>query len=522
MIIEADDIAELLAALSGAQPDAPALTFYRGRQLQGRLTYGELIASARRMTAELQSLGVKRGDRVALLTPNRLEVPPLLLAIWTLGAVAVPLNPTLPETDWPPILKHSGASGLIGTAELPERAQYDAGFRRDIDNFAAETQPREPPALGKVEGEPAILLYTSGTTGAPKGVTLEQRNLLRNAWSMARNFGLDRTTQLAVLPLYHAHALGFGLMSALVSGGHLVFMEKLDPFAWAEVIRLESVELTSVVPNLIPPLLLARVNKDAVPTLRAIMVSSAPLASALAKEFETKTGLPLIQGWGLSEYTNFACCLSPHDSRADHERLMFGWEVPSIGPALDGTQVTVLDASGAECAEGLPGELCIRGHSRMIGYFDDPQATQNTVVDGWLHSGDLGLWREFRGRRVYFIAGRIKEIIIRGAEKYSPVAIEERMLEQLPELRGRLVVLGFPHEMQGEEVGAYVEAEPLPEELRAKLGAVAQALPVEIRPKVILHGAAPVPRTHTGKVQRRKLVALFAEHRNCRGPVRIP
>ena len=142
-----------------------------------------------------------------------------------------------------------------------------------------------------------VVLYTSGTTGNPKGVALRQRNLLANGWSMARNFRLDATTQLAVLPLYHAHALGFGLMTALTTGGHLVFTERLEPFTWSQVIRTEAVEVSSVVPALLPMLLAAGVTRDKVPSLRHLMVSSAPLAVEVAREFEKRVGVPLIQGW---------------------------------------------------------------------------------------------------------------------------------------------------------------------------------------------------------------------------------
>src|SRR5436309_15501357 len=131
----------------------------------------------------------------------------------------------------------------------------------------------------------AVVLYTSGTTGNPKGVALRQRNLIANGWSMARNFRLDHTTQLAVLPLYHAHAFGFGLMTALTTGGHLVFTDRFDPFAWAEIIRAREVAITSVVPTLLPALLQVKITAERVPTLRAIMVSSAPLGVDLARDF---------------------------------------------------------------------------------------------------------------------------------------------------------------------------------------------------------------------------------------------
>src|SRR3974390_158578 len=143
---------------------------------------------------------------------------------------------------------------------------------------------------------------------------------------MARNFGLDGTTQLAVLPLYHAHAFGFGLMTALSTGGHLVFTERLEPFTWAEVVRTEQVTVTSVVPTLIPMLLAAGIKKEKVPTLQHVMVSSAPLPVDVARTFEQRAGVPLVQGWGLSEYTNFACCVSPSLPPEEHDRLMYGLE----------------------------------------------------------------------------------------------------------------------------------------------------------------------------------------------------
>src|SRR6185436_8442767 len=244
-----------------------------------------------------------------------------------------------------------------------------------------------------------------------------------------------------------------------------------------------------------------RVDAAKVPTLKALLVSSAPLDTSLARTFEERTGIPLVQGWGLSEYTNFACCLSPALPAAERRELLFGGELTSVGSPLEQTEVTVLE-----------GELCVRGPSRMLGYFKDEAATRATVDgDGWLHTGDEGEVREVAGRRSYFITGRKKEIIIRGGEKISPLAVERKLLAAVPELLGQLVVVGFAHQAQGEEVGAYVEAEALDEKVRLGLMAALDALPLDLRPKVVLHGAAPIPRTHTGKIQRRKLQPLFAK-----------
>src|SRR5262249_44349433 len=377
---------------------------------------------------------VRPGDRVALLTPNRMEVPVLVLALLRLGAVVVPLNPAASPEDWRYILTHSGARGLCGTAELLEKVEGRARpeFVLPIDDIASLAgRPPEPPA--GLADQMAAVLYTSGTTGSPKGVALRQRNLIANAWSMAKNFGLNGTTQLAVLPLYHAHAFGFGLMTALSTGGHLVFTERLEPFTWAAVVRAESVEVSSVVPPLLPLLLAGGVEGGQVPTLRHLMVASAPLPVEVARSFESQTEIPLIQGWGLSEYTNFACCLSPFDAPEEHRELLYGWEVPSIGPALEGTEVRVVDANRVAVGEGTPGELEVRGHSLMIGYYREPESTAGAIgPDGWLRTGDEGFFQLHRGRPIHFVTGRLKELIIRDAEKFSPLALEQKLVKALP------------------------------------------------------------------------------------------
>jgi long-chain acyl-CoA synthetase len=502
-----------------------ALSFYRGKTREGHLTYGEVARAAVGLATALQeTFHVEAGDRIAILSPNRLEIPVVVLALLRLGAVAVPLNPAAAPADWTFILRHSGARGLVATRDLA--ALVPSGARPELTLFVEDALALPNPsavAVAPLGDEPSladrlgVVLYTSGTTGDPKGVGLRQRNLFSNAWSMATNFGLSQTTQLAILPLYHAHAFGFGLMTALSTSGHLVFTERLEPFTWAHVIREESVAVTSVVPTMLPMLLAAGVSLEKVPTLRHILVSSAPLPTDLAREFETRTKIPIVLGWGLSEYTNFACCVSPDETAESRADLLYSREAPSIGPALPGTEVRVVDASGTPVSEETRGELVVRGHSTMQGYFADPEATARTLdSEGWLHTGDEGFFRAHGERPVFFVTGRLKEIIIRDAEKYSPLRLERRLTLALPELSGKLVVLGFPNVDHGEEVGAYLEVPTVDDGLRARLVQALDSLPLPERPKVVLFGAQPIPRTHTGKIQRRKMQPWFspwAKHR---------
>src|SRR5439155_20793711 len=203
------DIHSLLERLA-PHGDRAALSFYRGKTLEGRLSYGELFARVETLAGALHDqFGVRAGDRVAILSPNRLEIPVLVLALLRLGAAVVPLNPAASGEDWTYVLGDAGARGLCVTRDLADRVPEAAkpAFALHVEDVFA-IAGRAPPLQAGLAEAMGVVLYTSGTTGNPKGVALRQRNLLANGWSMARNFRLEGTTQLAVLPLYHAHAFG--------------------------------------------------------------------------------------------------------------------------------------------------------------------------------------------------------------------------------------------------------------------------------------------------------------------------
>jgi len=521
----ADDIAALMrfyAQADLAVADLPAFSFYRGSERSLRLTYGELVALVEQNACALaQRHGVKRGDRVAVLLPNGESTPAVMLAIMVLGAIAVPLNPGFDASDWIYAAQDCGAVGVVVQAQLRDKAEalaHAVPFICSDDELAAHKVTQDTPFEQRLEHEPALILYTSGTTGTPKGVVLSHANLLANGRAMARHFELDASPQLAVMPLFHAHAMGFGLMSALVSRGHLVLTNGLNAFHWASIIRAEQVVATSLVPPLLPFLTKVRVRADQVPSLRALLVSSAPLPKEWAREFLDKTGIPLVQGWGLSEFTNFATCADV-DGLEQSRRQLTTHLWPSIGRPLTNAEVEVRAPNGEHVDLGVKGELFVRGPSRMLGYWRKGEAPAAPAE--WLATGDEGYYDIDERGPLYFITGRIKDIIIRDAEKLSPLAIERHLLEGLPELQGRLAVVGFQHAVHGEEIGAYVESADAAGALGEQLVLRARSLGNALRPKIILWGTRPIPRTHTGKVQRARLRELFTTYDTYSGPTLI-
>jgi long-chain acyl-CoA synthetase len=514
LIQPVDTLQALLERVAAEQdPDGRAITFYRGTERGTSHTYGEYLERIRAWAAFLQDNGVGAGDRVATLARNRIEIPICYLAAMSIGAVVVPLNPSYSVAEMsfvlgdaePMLVLTDEPTGRARVAEFGDRAVH---FIDDVD-LPLGAGPKAVEVRGD---DPAIILYTSGTTSFPKGVEQRQRNLVANAWSMVKALKIDRPTQYSVMPFYHAHAVGFGMMTCLLTGGHLVMTDRMDPFSWAGVVQAEGVTLTSMVPSMLQLLVRTRVTTEQVPTLKFVFVSAAPLPSALARTFEEQSGLKLAHAWGLSEYTNFATALPvdvDQDVRAD---LMFGDETPCVGSALDGASVEVVRPGGGRAEPGELGELRVQGPSLTLGYHGNPEATAAAFRDGWLHSGDEGYYREVDGVEYFFITDRIKDIIIRSGEKISPAAVEAAILADLPELAGKIVALGYPNEVYGEEVGLVVERETI-DDVRDALTAAIERLPVRMRPKVTLWGPDVISRTHTGKTQRRMLVPRFAGYR---------
>jgi acyl-CoA synthetase (AMP-forming)/AMP-acid ligase II len=501
-----------------------ALTFYHSDEIQN-INYSQLKAATLGWCAFLQQrFHVGEETYVAICLRNDLCFVPIALAVIMLGAVLVPFNPESDEDFVRAALALTDIKVAVLEAELgsPLRDIF-AEYVGDSFVWASLNAPEVLTHIGltvQVPSTPALMLFTSGTTGRPRGVVLSQAALLANAQSMIDNFGLERTTQLAVMPLFHAHAFGFGLMTALLSGGHLVITRGLSPSLWKRAIQEQSVTFTSVAPPLLQLLLAMLVKQSDVPSLRAILVSSAPLPHDLAEAFVRRSGIRLIHGWGLSEYTNFATCLKVDEGDDYYRTWLLEHKWPTVGHTLAGTKIEVRNADGMGLGPGQIGELWVSGPSTMLGYHANEVATLKTIQNGWLRSGDLGYWLDSPQGRLYFVTGRLKEIIIRAGEKIAPISIELALRRLLPHIdQKHWAVVGYPHAIYGEEIGLYINrAIGMDPNHLAK--ALLQMTP-DMRPKSIFVGVEEIPVTPTGKVQRLKLQTHFAGCENDSSLVRV-
>ncbi|MEU6743656.1 class I adenylate-forming enzyme family protein [Streptosporangium sandarakinum] len=502
-------VAQILAGLATLEPDTTVLTYYRAGQRESTWTAGRLLAAVH--TAR-RRLSVGAGERVVIQSGNRPEFIVTALAVMASGAIAVPIAPDESIARAGYIVHHSRASLLVYDPATVTPADHGVPGR-SMDTICDGTGPTPGHAELRAwdarlsPAQPATLLYTSGTTGRPKGVTLSHGNLTANAEALKRVHDLrEGAAHICVLPLYHANAYGFSMITTLYAKGHLVLNDAFPLFGIREIVNSERAEIISVIPQIIRLWSQRPLKADEVPSLRYLVSAAAPLSVELARAFHSVTRLRIHQGYGLSECTNFATTV-PHDiSPDDYERVMHGERVPSIGAELYGMTCATVDGAGNELPEGVEGEIVVRGGSVMSGYWDDPEASAAALRGGVLHTGDLGFWRLVGDRRYFFVTGRIKELIIRAGGNLSPRELEDEL-----DLPHDLAVVGFPHDAVGEEVGLYVRG-PLSTAEQDHLLARLHGVPFARRPKVVVCGREPVPRTSTGKVRRAAVTQWFAAY----------
>jgi long-chain acyl-CoA synthetase len=501
------------------------------RHVHRRYSYAEFGDRVGRAVTLLRDrLRLRRGDRVATVLFNHDETVIIYFAAWALGVAVVPINVEEPIEKKRYILEHSEASVVFCWQDYLEeieglRSQVPSlrevvvvgeeprpGFGRLFSDELAESRPDVALSGGSLSDE-ALIVYTSGTTGPPKGVILTAENLLIDADGIAdwHGFGPDDRL-MCVLPIHHVNGMVVTLVTPFYFRGGAVLNRKFKTAAFWRRLEDEKVTCVSVVPTLLEFLLEA--NEDIAPytldRFRGLICGAGPLLKETAARFEERFGFPIRHGYGLSETTCYSCFL-PNDLPLDeHRRWLTGYEFPSIGLPLRHNEMAILDERGREVEESARGEICIRGRTVCAGYFKRPDANEAAFQWGWFRSGDEGFYiRDGQGRPFLFISGRIKELIIRGGVNISPLEIDD-ILKGHPSVKFAMAV-PFENRYYGEEIAAYVvpkdDAEPPTE--AGLLEFCRGRLPFAKRPKVIVFGR-DVPYTATGKPKRLELKARLS------------
>lgn len=561
------NIRDLLSMHSKTSGSKTCLIYYDTDDSAQKLSYGEFNARVHQAANFMvEDLGIRRGDRVATIAYNHVDTVLIYFACWVIGATVAPQNVAEDDRRIAFILRNSEAKVCFVRSEYLERAQnivqgvdgdegapnvkqiiqvggiasdrhihfHEALKNRPTTYLADESGAKSADvplseggdATARLDDE-ALLVYTSGTTGTPKGVILSQYNLLVDAQGISgwqAITGNQRT--MCVLPIHHVNGIVVTIIMPLYVGGCAVLNRRFSVSRFWEGIVRDGVNVVSVVPTLLQFLVEygererakgntvfgGSITRRDLTHFRHLICGAGTLSVALAKAFSAMFGITIIHGYGLSETTCFSCFLPIGLSWEANQRWLLEHEYPSIGCPIEPNEMAIFsaDGSGVQLGEGERGEICIRGHNVMQGYFKRPDANAETFKFQWFRSGDEGFYlRDEDGRQFFFITGRIKELINRGGVKFSPLDIEEVLLG-IDGVKVGLAV-GFNNVYYGEEVGAYVvlEADARLDE-RAIIAKCREHMPFEKSPKVVVFGSE-IPVTSTGKYQRLKLQARFAE-----------
>ncbi|GGL04091.1 long-chain-fatty-acid--CoA ligase [Mangrovihabitans endophyticus] len=488
-----------------------------------RMTYAQVDAAANQVANLLVARGVQPGDKVALSCPNLPWFPIAYYGILKTGAVVVPLNVLLKGREVAYHLNDSQARAYLcfeGTPELPMGAEGKKGFdqaERCEQFFLITADPAAPApiegaeTLGRAlagqpgtfatrsgaETDPAVILYTSGTTGQAKGAELSHANLVLNALTCNRLFrtepGVD--THLLVLPLFHSFGSTVNMNAGFATASTLVLQPRFDPAGAVKLLEQENVTFFAGVPTMYWGLLNALTDDVDVAriarTLRMAVSGGSSLPVEIIRQVRERLGVTILEGYGLSETSPVATFSAP-----DAEP-----RPGSVGIPIWGIQAKLIDEQGDDVENPDEiGEIAIRGHNIMRGYYNRPEATAEVMTDGWFRTGDLGR-RDKDGW--YYIVDRAKDMIIRGGFNVYPREIEEVLMTH--EAVSLAAVVGVAHPQHGEEVAAYVIRTPEATVTEQELVAWCREQMAAYKYPRTVTFVDSLPMTATGKVLKRDL-----------------
>jgi long-chain acyl-CoA synthetase len=489
------NLATVLTDSAERDPDHVAL-----RLDDMEVSYGLLDEGSARLAAVLADRGLKPGDRVGIMLPNVPYFGVCYYGVLRAGGVVVPMNVLLKRREVAFYLGDSGAELMFaweGFADDANAGAQEAGAEcivvkpGEFEKLLAGVEPRRE-VVDRAPDDTAVILYTSGTTGTPKGAELTHANLKTNCEITRDMFGIGGdVVTLGALPLFHSFGQTCGMNATLAAGGTLSLIPRFDPGKALEIIERDRVNLFQGVPTMYSALLHHEGHeKFDTATLELCVSGGSAMPVELMRSFEEAFGCKILEGYGLSESSPVASF-----NRPDRER-----KPGSIGIPIEGVEMKVVDDDGNEVPQGEVGEIVIRGHNVMKGYWNKPDETGETLIDGWLHTGDIAKIDE---DGYFFIVDRKKDLIIRGGYNVYPREIEE-VLHEHPAV-AEVAVIGIPHDNLGEEVGAAVALKPdasvTPEELRAfardKIAAYKYPRQVWL--------VSELPKGPTGKILRREV-----------------
>jgi long-chain acyl-CoA synthetase len=440
------NLAQILIDSAQSDPDHVAV-----RLDDAELTYRQLEGATAHLAGLLAEHGFSRGDRVGIMLPNVPHFPVCYYGVLRAGGVVVPMNVLLKKREVAFYLEDPGAKLLFAWEGFAEDAQAGAEVAGaecilvEADGFVELVGAAE--AITEVadtaDDDTAVILYTSGTTGKPKGAELTHVNLTRNAEASRGLFDLGSdAVVLGALPLFHSFGQTCGMNATLGGGGTLTLIPRFDPGKALEILQRDQVNIFQGVPTMYGAILHHPEHEQYdVSSLRVCASGGSAMPVELMRGFEDAFGCTVLEGYGLSESSPVASFNHP-----DRER-----KPGSIGTPIKGVEMQVVDDDGHEVDQGEVGEIVIRGHNVMKGYWNRAEETEETIRDGWLHTGDMGRVDE---DGYFFIVDRKKDLIIRSGYNVYPREVEEILYEH-PAVREAAVV-GIPHDEYGEEIGAAV------------------------------------------------------------------
>jgi long-chain acyl-CoA synthetase len=467
-----------------------------------QFTYAALLDRARAVAQELATnFDVQPGDRVGLWLKNRPEFMLAYFGILNAGGVVVPINNFLKPDEVSYMLNDSGAKVLVTEDELGAHTPAIEVAVPGLKVLKAEAFAALPPATGefprghRAQQDLAVIIYTSGTTGRPKGAMLSHGNLLHNVEScriVLETVDADRIA--VVLPLFHSYMMTVGMLLPMLVGGSMVLVRSLNQphHALKELYQHQATVLPAI-----PPFYraLAHAQLPAKLPFRICISGAAPLPVQVLRDFEAKHGIPLIEGYGLSECSPVA---SKNPLRGDHKPGSIGLPIPNV-------EMSIQDDDGRMLGTGEVGEICIRGGNVMMGYWNNPEETAKAMRGDWLLTGDVG-YRDADG--YYFITDRKKDMLLVNGINVYPREVEE-VIYQFPGVK-EAAVIGVPDARKGEQPMAFVvAAEGAAIDDKALTQFVKQKLAdykVPKRVKVI----PALPRNATGKILKTQLRELAA------------